>query len=218
MLDFLSSLETKLMYFLNVNISNPVFDWSMPLFDDSRAWLIPMIALWLAVMIFGNRRSRLIGFGALILILLTDQISSGIFKPLIERIRPCNLLPGIHMWKDNAWIVIPDPVTGIYKNSWSFVSSHATNTAAQAIWWGWAFPRMRLACYCVAGTIGFSRIYIGVHWTSDVLGGWMLAGLCFGVLWWVSIRYIPILRANTETGEKKSEIAAEDDVTSDNSK
>ena len=37
----------------------------------------------------------------------------------------------------------------------------------------------------------------------------MVAGLCFGVLWWVSIRYVPVLRAITEIGEEKSEVQEE---------
>ena len=171
------------MYFFNDAIRNPIFNWLMPIFDYDHYWRIPLIIAWLALMILGKRRERLIGIGALVILALTDPISSRVIKPFIGRIRPCNVLPDLNMWKDGMWIIIPDPVIEIYRGSWSFTSSHATNTGAQALWWGWAYPKTRWLWWGFAGIIGLSRVYIGIHYPLDVLGGWILGGICFVIVW-----------------------------------
>ena len=76
------------------------------------------------------------------------------------------------------WLV---PVHG-----YSFPSGHTTTSAlvAGAIIWllQQAFPRSRTrlgvqaALACWAALVGLSRLYLGVHWITDVLGGWLLAG------------------------------------------
>ncbi len=190
-IDTVISLDVVIMHFMNGAVRNPVFNWLMPLFDNDHAWLLPMIAAWVGLMIFGNRRSRWVGIGALAIVALTDPLSSRIIKPLASRIRPCNLLEGLNVWTNGAWIVLPDPVIEIYRGSYSFPSSHAVNTGAQALWFGRAYPRAKWLWYGLAGVIGFSRVYIGVHWPSDVIAGWMVGAMCFCVVWLIWVRFVP---------------------------
>lgn len=182
------------MYFLNVTIRNPIFNSILPVFDNEHAWRIPLILLYLSVLIFGSKRTRLIGLGALILILITDPVSSRILKPLFGRIRPCNVLANLNMWKEGMWIVIPDPVLEIYRGSFSMPSSHAANMGAQALWWGWTFWRSRWMWWGIGLTVGFSRIYDGVHWPADVLVGWTVAVLSFMLVWTVWSKLFPIIQ------------------------
>ncbi len=76
-------------------------------------------------------------------------------------------------------------------SSYSLPSGHALVTGVfvgvlvfLALRWGSVAGRVvaGIAGVGVAGIIGFSRIYLGVHWTSDVIGGWCLAGICLIVL------------------------------------
>jgi len=172
-----------MMFFFNGTLHNPVFNWVMPIFHEGRVWLIPLILAWLAAMIKGDRRLRLTALLCLIVVLATDQVSSFVLKPLAARIRPCNVLGGLHLWKDGAWMITPDPVVKVYKSSFSFPSSHAANAGGQAFWWSWAYPRTRWWWIVLAFLIGFSRIYDGVHYPFDVLAGWAVGGFGFGVVW-----------------------------------
>ncbi|MFC2150765.1 phosphatase PAP2 family protein [Calditrichota bacterium] len=191
MLDFLQQIDVALMYFLNVTVRNPVFSWIMPIFDDDTVFLVPLGLIWLALMIWGGAKGRWAGIGAIVIVTLTDQISSFAVKPFFERIRPCNVLPGIYMWKDAAWIQIPDVITQVYKGSFSFTSSHATNTAGQAFWWSFMYPKYKWGWIALAAAIGYSRIYDGVHYPFDVLGGWILGALCFAVVYYPAAKWGP---------------------------
>ncbi|WP_428682002.1 phosphatase PAP2 family protein [Sphingopyxis sp.] len=77
-------------------------------------------------------------------------------------------------------------------NSASYPSGHATSAAVVYLLLAWlASPRWRALAWALAATMivlnGFSRIMLGVHWASDIVGGTML-GTAFALLgvWWAS--------------------------------
>ena len=130
--------------------------------------LVPWF-IYLLVKADRNRRFFVLGFFACILI--ADQSSSHLVKPLVERLRPCN--------------VLPDVLTPVGKSaSYSFPSSHGSNMGAILFLiaatygrWAWFFVPFALAS-------GLSRIYLGLHYPSDVAAGYLFGALVgFGV-WW----------------------------------
>ena len=125
-------IDLRLLYVINVSLHNPVLNWLMPIFHDDHPWRLPLLIIWLLIMIFGRKRGRWVGLGALVMFALTDPISARVFKPLVERIRPCNVLGGLNLWESGAWMVTPETVLEVYKSSFSFPSSHAANMAGQA--------------------------------------------------------------------------------------
>mgnify|MGYP000674478037 FL=1 len=110
----------------------------------------------------------LLGLG--LLIFLADFGSVHLFKEVFERARPCHLLEGIR---------VVDGCGGPF----GFISSHASNSFAIAFFmallfrnfWGFAW------LFSWAVVIGFSRIYLGVHYPFDILGG-MFWGLFVSLL------------------------------------
>lgn len=81
-----------------------------------------------------------------------------------------------------------------HQTSFSYPSGHATSAAVVYLLLAWlAPPRWRRAAWSLAGAMivlnGFSRIMLGVHWASDILGGTML-GAAFALLgaWWAGAR------------------------------
>lgn len=79
----------------------------------------------------------------------------------------------------------PTPFAVITEDGFSFPSGHATGTAAVTLLSAWLLTRWAITSWAwrvamwatavgVAGAVGFSRVYLGVHYVSDVLAGWLL--------------------------------------------
>jgi hypothetical protein len=77
--------------------------------------------------------------------------------------------------------------------SYSFPSGHAVTTVAiygiAIFFLAGAYPRAKKAIYAAGGIflflIGLSRVWLGVHWPSDVVGGWAMGGLVLWIMiWW----------------------------------
>jgi undecaprenyl-diphosphatase len=65
---------------------------------------------------------------------------------------------------------------------YGFPSSHATNSFALAVLLGWAWPRRWGTFIGLALLVSYSRIYLGVHYPGDILGGAALGSLVAGLL------------------------------------
>jgi len=89
---------------------------------------------------------------------VTDQLSSKVLKEIIGRVRPCHVLENVHMLTD-------------CNTSYSFPSSHAVNIFAAA--WFLAQPLGRAApvFFGIAAIVAYSRVYLGIHYPFDAIGG-----------------------------------------------
>lgn len=85
-------------------------------------------------------------------------------KWLVERARPCQALSGVHELAGCG-------------GTFSFPSNHALNTAAAAAFLQVLYPATGWVSWPLVVLIGFSRVYIGGHYATDVLGGWAIGGV-----------------------------------------
>jgi undecaprenyl-diphosphatase len=123
---------------------------------------------------------------ALLGILIADQFSSSVLKPLFGRLRPCH---------DPS--VVVRLVTGKCGGQFGFVSSHASNFSFLAIYLFWSLPKgskwLSWMVMCIALMVGYSRIYLGVHFPGDVLGGFAVGALvaigCSRLFKWCLTRF-----------------------------
>jgi membrane-associated phospholipid phosphatase len=76
------------------------------------------------------------------------------------------ILVGTHRPADPGLVTIP--------HSGSFPSGHTATAFAGATILSALVPRAAPAFYVLAAAIGYSRVYVGVHWPLDVLGGAVL--------------------------------------------
>lgn len=130
----------------------------MPFITERDNWYIFYFVIWIYLFFWGGRKGKVSAILILILILITDQFSDNLIKPFIQRIRPCNELPGVHL------------LTGC-TNSFSFPSNHAVNNFAAAYLFSHFYPKVKFYLYTGAFIISLSRIFCGVHYPFDILGG-----------------------------------------------
>ena len=177
MLELLESADRNLTIFINQGF-NSWLDTLMIFWSGKLVWL-PLYAA-LMIFLFGRFGSKyflrillLIG----ILILLSDQTASALFKPLFQRLRPCHdpdLLPVLHL---------PEGCGGQF----GFASSHAANTMALAVFFfllpvfarsGW----IALILLVWAILTGWSRIYLGAHFAGDIIAGYAIGAFWAAIL------------------------------------
>lgn len=140
------------------------------------------IAYW----IWSNRREAVLGGPVLgAAVGLTDFVG-GQLKWVFERIRPCRAIT-------DAAKIEPSGCGGLF----SFPSNHAANTAALAAFLQVLYPRSGWVTWPIVALVGFSRVFIGAHYVTDVFGGWVLGGLIGGGAAWALLQWPRFRRKRT---------------------
>lgn len=183
MLESLLAFDTAILTWIHGHLHNPFFDWLMPILRNKTTW-IPLYVFLAAFMLFNfHKRAWLWMLFFVFAIVLSDTVSTRVFKYRFQRLRPC------HTELVGSRITPLVPCGGRY----GFVSSHAANHFAMAAFFfftlGHRLRRARWPVMIWAGTIAFAQVYVGVHYPLDVVAGAAL-GLIFGwgLAWYYSIR------------------------------
>ncbi|HLV15803.1 MAG TPA: phosphatase PAP2 family protein [Xanthomarina sp.] len=171
MLDQLLQLDTELFLFLN-NLGSTKWDAFWMFYTAKFNW-IPFYAVLLYVM-FKQHTPRMfltILLLVVLMIVFTDQITN-LFKYGFERPRPCHQ-EGVN----NVMRIVKEGCGGRY----GYFSGHASNTMATAVFVGLLlrekYKYLIFILLLWSAAMGYSRIYIGVHYPLDVISGFTFGAL-----------------------------------------
>jgi undecaprenyl-diphosphatase len=199
MLQKLISFDKELLLDIN-NCNSVFFDDFFFIFSGQLAWLLTAAAIIYVIVKTQKSDVWVIISGLVLLILLSDQISSHLIKPLVARLRPTReptlegLVHIVHNYRGGGF---------------SFVSSHAANGFAFAVFSALLFKNRLFSAVILlwAALTAYSRIYLGVHYPLDVLCG-SAVGSVAGIGIYCLVRwYRPICCKRKITGENSWLIA-----------
>lgn len=165
MLDYFLELDNRLLLAIN-GMHNAYFDQFMWLVSDKWIWIPLYCALAYALgKRFGWRGLLATLVAAGITFAVTDHVCIQVLRFAFNRLRPT--------CPDNPISPFVHIVNGYTSGRWGFPSAHAANTTGLAIVLGFAFRRRRMTVLLTAWVmlVCYSRMYLGVHYLSDLLGG-----------------------------------------------
>lgn len=163
MIENLNAIDQNILLAINGIHSHYLdsFMWLM-----SGVWAYLVVALGFLYLSYrqGWKQMLLIMLALALTIALADQLSSGIIKPLVQRLRPT------HDAEIGSLIHL---VKGYRGGLYGFVSSHAANSFGAAVLVALLFRSREVAIAMIvwAVAVSYSRMYMGVHYPGDIVCG-----------------------------------------------
>ena len=176
MLQTMMTMDGNFLVWIQEHIRNvwltPFFMFVTTLGNGGFIW----IAISLGLLV--NRKTRKIGALSLIALAGSVLIDNVILKNVIARVRPYEVIPGL------------TSLIGA-QTDYSFPSGQTGSSFASAVVLFCGLPKKYgVPALVLAALIGVSRLYVGVHYLSDVIGGAVIGTGIALITYWIGIQYI----------------------------
>ena len=159
MLTLINNLDIEILYFIRDNLTNPLMDKIMVfitnLGDKGFIWIM------IGIILLAQKKYRKVGIILLSALLLNLILGEVIIKNIVQRPRAFNSYPNIN-------IIINPP------DSYSFPSGHTASSFTAAFVIGYYLRNWKYEAYALAVLIAFSRLYLFVHYPTDIIFGILL--------------------------------------------
>ncbi|MBK9107800.1 MAG: phosphatase PAP2 family protein [Saprospiraceae bacterium] len=180
-MDWINILDHECFSWVQQYMRHPMLDYWFVLFRDKHTW-IPLYVFLLSFLFFNyGKEAWKVLLMCILLITITDQLNSNLIKKSVQRQRPCN-----ESFFNETYQAAIDCSGG-----YSFPSSHATNHMGLAVflflWFRKSLWRHFLLLW--AALVGFSQVYVGVHFPFDVMAGFMEGAIIAFVLYSIYIKF-----------------------------
>ena len=151
------NLDGGFLLFLQESVRNPVLDKIMifitSLGDKGMIWILATVLLLIP------KKTRKAGMVSAVALLGSLLFNNMLIKNIVQRPRP-------YVTLEDLRIIIPRP------SEYSFPSGHSSSSFAAAVSFYRLLPKkLGIPAIVLAGLIAFSRLYVGVHYPTDVLAG-----------------------------------------------
>lgn len=180
MIDIQSLIETDKLATLSVNGSDSLFlDGISDLYTSIFVWIpLAVMAIYMIIKNVSARRLLAVLFLIVITVVLCDQLSSHVCKPLFMRLRPT---------RDPEILDMVDTVDGYHGGLYGFFSGHAANSFGLAVLFMWIVRDwwFGLSVGIWAMLNSLIRTYLGVHFLGDIIVGAIAGSLIASMVYWI---------------------------------
>jgi undecaprenyl-diphosphatase len=177
-------LDQTLFHLINEQWTSPALDLFMAALSNGAIWKPLLIAVVLSALFFGGFRGRAFIICLLLALAVAQQIT-GILKTAFDRHRPKQVesvrMVQLERTHPEFLTLFKRPVIRFSDQSDrnragpSFPSGHMVTNTIIAVYCTLFYRRRGWLYWIVTGAIGYSRIYLGAHWPSDIVGTLFLA-------------------------------------------
>ena len=177
-------MDQAIFHLINQRWTSPALDLFMAALSDSEIWKPLLIAIALSALFFGGFKARAF-IVCLLLSLLIAELFTGILKSAVDRHRPKHVqrvrMVELQKARPKFMTLFKKPTirnsdqSDRGRSGPSFPSGHVTNNTVIAVYCTLFYRRRGWLYWIITAAVGYSRIYLGAHWPSDVLATVFLA-------------------------------------------
>ncbi|MFQ5428330.1 MAG: phosphatase PAP2 family protein [Thermodesulfobacteriota bacterium] len=169
-MEWLSGLDTAIFFLINERLSSSVLDAVMPFITDKSHFIALGLIGVILILIKGKKAHKRTLILLAITVIISDFAAANL-KELFGRVRPCHALEGVNLLVGCG-------------GSYSFPSGHATNIFAAMVMLSLRHTKFMPFFLFAAAAVAYSRVYVGVHYPLDIIGGAILGTLVAFAIYW----------------------------------